>query len=147
MARRITDLQKSVKELHAEMAVISTISSDVSDEVDRDATRALVTASTDTVHLLQEGQKGYYAVETMCVLPLPPLAAPVAPSPPLTFCLPLVAPSSCAGPSAAMCLLDSCVPSPRPPPLTPAPPASAANSCWLACWRLRSWTGLRAHGQ
>jgi hypothetical protein len=65
MARRITDLQKSVKELHAEISVIITISKDVSEEQDRDTARAALTSSNDAVHLLQEGQKTFFAVETM----------------------------------------------------------------------------------
>jgi hypothetical protein len=65
MARRITDLQKSIKEMHAEMSVIVSISKEVSSESDRDTARAQLTAASDAVRLLHEGQKSYYTVEMM----------------------------------------------------------------------------------
>ena len=65
MARRITDIQKCVKEMHAELSVVMLIAKEVSAESDRDCSRALLASSNDAVHILQHSQRSYILVESM----------------------------------------------------------------------------------
>ena len=116
MARRITDLQKSVKEMHAEMSVIVLISKEVSSEADRDNSRALLMSSNDTVHLLQQGQRSYYAVEGMYVLTCVLLTVRLRPR----HCF-FVTPNASLS-SVSLLFLRL-----------------AVSSWWPVCWRLHSW--------
>lgn len=66
MARRITDIQKTVKEMQREMDVLRSVCVNVVDEADRDLARFAVSTAREQLREIKVGHKSYYLLETMC---------------------------------------------------------------------------------
>jgi hypothetical protein len=71
MARRITDIQKTVKEMQREMDVLRSVCTNVVEEADRDLARFAVSTAREQLREMKVSHKSYYLLETMCVVSSP----------------------------------------------------------------------------